>query len=191
MEDTEFIKLLETTSFTELGRRLHISGNAVKKRAKKLGVYYPRKTYNEHNLHLKKTIYCKECQLICNGQMYKKRKFCSNSCATINIQRRSYEKYIQKWKNGLESGIRGKIELSKHIRHYMLDKYEHKCVKCGWGKANPITGKSTLQVNHIDGNCRNNVESNLELLCPNCHSLTDTWGSINKVAGRRKILALC
>ena len=30
---------------------------------------------------------------------------------------------------------------------------------------------------HIDGN---NEESNLQLLCPNCHSLTPTFGALNK-----------
>ena len=33
----------------------------------------------------------------------------------------------------------------------------------------------TLELEHIDGNNKNNERSNLIGLCPNCHSLTATW----------------
>lgn len=33
----------------------------------------------------------------------------------------------------------------------------------------------TLEIHHIDNNRTNNSFSNLQLLCPNCHSLTDKW----------------
>ena len=36
-----------------------------------------------------------------------------------------------------------------------------------------------LQIDHIDGDNTNNNVENLRLLCPNCHSQTDTWGSGN------------
>ena len=48
------------------------------------------------------------------------------------------------------------------------------------------TGKIPLQVHHTDGNYLNHDEKNLELLCPNCHSLTSTNGTLNKGNGRRK-----
>ncbi|MFF1338697.1 HNH endonuclease [Streptomyces sp. NPDC058290] len=32
-----------------------------------------------------------------------------------------------------------------------------------------------LEVDHLDGDWRNNVPENLRLLCPNCHSTTDTY----------------
>lgn len=32
-----------------------------------------------------------------------------------------------------------------------------------------------LEVHHIDGDNTNNVLENLQLLCPNCHSYTDSW----------------
>lgn len=58
------------------------------------------------------------------------------------------------------------------------------CQFCGWGERNPITGKVPLALHHIDGDCTNNTIGNLQLLCPNCHSLTDNFGSLNKNSKR-------
>lgn len=33
-----------------------------------------------------------------------------------------------------------------------------------------------LQIDHIDGNWKNNLITNLRFLCPNCHSQTETYG---------------
>lgn len=52
---------------------------------------------------------------------------------------------------------------------------EQKCECCGiseW-QNKPIT----LQLHHINGNHYDNRLSNLKVLCPNCHSQTDNWGS--------------
>lgn len=54
----------------------------------------------------------------------------------------------------------------------------YKCAECGIESWN---GKSlTLQLDHIDGNPHNHLLSNLRLLCPNCHSQTDTFCGRNK-----------
>lgn len=37
-----------------------------------------------------------------------------------------------------------------------------------------------LELDHIDGNSENNNLSNLHLLCPNCHALTDTYRGKNQ-----------
>lgn len=53
-----------------------------------------------------------------------------------------------------------------------------KCENCGlttWLKQ-PIH----LELHHIDGDKSNNTLENLLLLCPNCHSYTDNYGSKNK-----------
>lgn len=50
---------------------------------------------------------------------------------------------------------------------------ENKCSICGltsW-----LNKPIVLQLHHIDGNNTNNELSNLQLLCPNCHSQTDNY----------------
>lgn len=41
----------------------------------------------------------------------------------------------------------------------------------------------SLQLDHIDGDKLNNSLSNLRILCPNCHSQTDTFAGKNKGKG--------
>lgn len=61
----------------------------------------------------------------------------------------------------------------------------NKCVLCG--NEGIHNGEILiLQLDHIDGNSDNNCPSNLRLLCPNCHSQTDTYKSRNKNSARAK-----
>jgi Zn finger protein HypA/HybF involved in hydrogenase expression len=56
-----------------------------------------------------------------------------------------------------------------------------KCEECGISET--WNGKFlTLELDHIDGNNRNNSLDNLKILCPNCHSQTPTFrGRKNKM----------
>jgi len=58
------------------------------------------------------------------------------------------------------------------VRWRLFDKRGRKCEKCGWKKKNPFYNIIPVQVNHKDGNPDNNTKENLEILCPNCHSLS-------------------
>ena len=65
------------------------------------------------------------------------------------------------------------------------EKYNNKCSRCGWGEINTYTNLLPLEIEHIDGNFKNNNEENLILLCPNCHSLTATFKGANPNYGRK------
>lgn len=58
------------------------------------------------------------------------------------------------------------------------------CEKCGWNERHPVTDRVPTHIDHIDGDWRNNHVSNLRILCPNCHSLTPTFGALNRGNGR-------
>lgn len=95
-----------------------------------------------------------------------------------------YTAYIAKWKLREIEGLKGTSEVSGHVRRYLMNKYHSSCASCGWCTVNTYTGKTPLHIHHIDGDYRNNCEDNLTLLCPNCHSLTESYGSRNRGKGR-------
>ena len=120
--------------------------------------------------------------LYCNKPLNNsKGKYCNNTCQKDY----QYNMYIDSWKKGKETGLKGKYQISNHIRRYLLEKYDNKCAQCGWNKENPYTGIIPLEIEHKDGNYLNNIESNLTLLCPNCHSLTATYKGANVGNGRK------
>jgi 5-methylcytosine-specific restriction endonuclease McrA len=80
--------------------------------------------------------------------------------------------------NGVSIMKHGAIKISNNIRNYLFEINDSKCQNCGWSEINEYTGKTPLEVDHIDGDSQNNSFNNLRLLCPNCHSLTKTWKNI-------------
>jgi len=53
------------------------------------------------------------------------------------------------------------------------------CEKCGWKKRS-IDGRLPLELDHINGDSRDNRLKNLRILCPNCHSLQLTHRGRNR-----------
>ena len=120
----------------------------------------------------------------------KPKQFCDNKC------QKDFEhlKYIREWKNGEQKGYIGSQKfISKHIAKYMRKKYGDACMKCSWDLINEFTGSVPVEIHHIDGDAENCIESNLQLLCPNCHSLTKNFrnngGRISKRVNRLSPLA--
>ena len=68
-------------------------------------------------------------------------------------------------------------------RKTVLKEQNFKCLECGIG--NIYNGKTLkLELDHINGDNKNNSRNNLRFLCPNCHSQTDTYkGKNNKNIG--------
>ena len=97
-------------------------------------------------------------------------KFCSRQCAR-DFQ---HKKYIERWLAGKVTGFAG-YSVSAHVRRYLIKRQGNCCKRCGWNECHPITGKVPIEVHHKDGNKSNNRPNNLELLCPNCHSLTPNF----------------
>jgi 5-methylcytosine-specific restriction endonuclease McrA len=64
------------------------------------------------------------------------------------------------------------------VRKIMLKKAEYRCSICNLSDwlGLPIT----LELHHIDGINTNNEISNLQIVCPNCHSQTDNFRAKNK-----------
>lgn len=110
-----------------------------------------------------------------------RKKYCNNQCQADY----QYKEWIIRWKDGKESGLKGEYGISNHLKRYIFEKFNNKCCKCGWGEINPYSQTIPLEIDHIDGDFRNNAEDNLRLLCPNCHSLTETYKGANKGQGRK------
>ena len=111
----------------------------------------------------------------------KSRRFCSRSCSGKYGAEQIYHNFLDSWRKG---DVIKSPRVSGHIRRYLFEKYNSRCARCSWSETNVHTGRVPLEVEHIDGNWKNYVESNLTLLCPNCHSLTPTYKGRNKGHGR-------
>lgn len=153
------------------------------------------------------TLVCKECSTQFEAEVKQHRLFCSSKCFYIFRNRKNNYKSYKEDKfclycNSLLTNKRAKycshdcerlaraeqaIKTGKAghktIRNYLL-RQNPKCSNCGiseW-QGKPIT----LELEHKDGNYENNILSNVCLLCPNCHSQTNTFKIKNKGNGRYK-----
>ena len=106
---------------------------------------------------------------------YRNAKFCSPSCSS----KYGASLYVEKWLKG-ELKINPNVSFPLSIRKYLLEKYNNKCQQCGFEGYNKLTGNSILQIHHSDGDSSNNSVENIQLLCPNCHAMTENYMALNK-----------
>jgi len=205
------IKLLkEGKSYKEISKNVNKSENSIRNKMAEYGekssMYFVKKPLIER--------ICLECNsAFYDLDSRQNRKFCSQSCnAKYNNKLRGFKLNGPKEiKNCLICGaetltkfcshncyhifhrkmIISKIENNENLhertlKKYLINTYGEKCMECGWNKIHPITNKVPIQLEHVDGNFENNKLDNLKLLCPSCHSLTPTFGSLNKGNGRIK-----
>lgn len=97
-----------------------------------------------------------------------------------------YRQNIKDWLSKKITGKKRDGRPSDFVRKYMLKEANNKCSQCGWGQPNPFNGIVYLEIDHIDGTRENGYRDNLRVLCPNCHTLTDTYKTLNKNVGYHK-----
>lgn len=123
--------------------------------------------------------------LNCNKKLTPRNtKYCSNFCQADLVSKT----VIKRWLDG-GTAVKGvTLQIKKAVRAFLLQESDFKCTDCGWGEKHPSDGRSTLQVHHIDGDASNSRRENLKVLCPNCHSITASYGSRNPTSARKRYL---
>jgi predicted nucleic acid-binding Zn ribbon protein len=129
-------------------------------------------------LHNKKRAKPKNKCLCCQKETTNK-KYCSQKCQWLYYEQEG----IKKWKNGELPGGNEYGQVFLFVRKYLFLVRGEKCEKCGWAEIHPIDQKVPLTIHH-KGKYNDHREQMLEILCPNCHSLTESYCGRNKGKGR-------
>lgn len=82
------------------------------------------------------------------------------------------------WNKGKQLKNWSDYTQAKALKPHLCKVKNNTCESCGnkeWMNK-PIP----LEVHHIDGNRTNNEVDNLQLLCCNCHALTENWRRVKK-----------
>lgn len=105
-----------------------------------------------------------------NNVLKRNNKYCDQKCKDEFVIKQSDQRYFE-----------GVVRHPKTLKTAYLRHNPETCILCKIG--HEWNGKPlVLQLDHIDGNSDNNMPSNLQLLCPNCHTQTETFGSKQTIA---------
>ena len=101
-------------------------------------------------------------------------RFCSYFCSNEAKKKNKLDEWL----------VEGKPIKYYIIKNHLATLHGYCCSICGISDWNgkPIV----LELEHKDGNHKNNLIENLSLICPNCHSQTDTYKAKNKGNGRHE-----
>lgn len=125
----------------------------------------------------------KKC-LNCQEHIPNRNVYCNNKCQAEYELKQTFK--LVEEQNFNELG--NKANIDRVTKKFLINKFGEKCSKCGWDEINPWTKKVPIEINHIDGNPENHNLDNVELLCPNCHSLTQFYKSRGKGRSWRKTI---
>lgn len=90
--------------------------------------------------------------------------------------------WIEDWISGRDVQLHSSVAAKTALRKL----HKNKCEECGWNRTSEWATEVPLTLEHRDGNPENNVFSNLQLLCPGCHALTENFCGRNTSASRAK-----
>lgn len=89
-------------------------------------------------------------------------KYCSHKCRSEYLIKQRFKENVA-W--------------NKRMGTYLKEVRGNRCEVCGITEHN---GKPlTFQIDHINGDRMDNRYENLQVICPNCHTQTKTWGVKN------------
>lgn len=165
-KDSERILSLiqNNVSYEEIGREYGVTGSYIKKICKSNNILLEKRRIVNSSEHFNKGKRSNKC-INCGNEISSNKKYCNSQCY---IEHKNKEK-VKLWLEHPE------LFTSEYtygfIKNYLMLIHKNKCEYCGWGETNKKTGKIPLEVHHIDGDCTNNNITNLQLLCPNCHSI--------------------
>jgi 5-methylcytosine-specific restriction endonuclease McrA len=147
---------------------------------------------NESNYTFKNGKYCCSTNIQgCPGIKEKhsnglKRAHADGKLTGFNDEHRKKSTVTNK-KNAISNFLKDGSSLSNHaVKDRLRDIGVTQCCKeCGIDTWNGE--KIPLELDHINGKSTDNRIENLRLLCPNCHSLTNTWRGRNINTGKIKV----
>lgn len=122
---------------------------------------------------------CLNCWVEYNPLRSSENQFCSYKCFQEDRKDKSHKLMILKFKEW-----NYKPKNPRYLKKALIREYWNICVWCG--NTERLWRPIPLEIHHKDWDSTNTIPSNIDLLCPNCHTFTDTYKSKNKNSTRKR-----